>query len=132
MNYKHLRAIAKNARFASPMPFSEPDSEQLVGKATYPRCGDKMQLAIRLSPDNPQGEEVIKDISHWTRGCTPTVAAAELFCQQMVGQPLKSALQLSYQKLDQDLGGLVPAKRHALVMVAQCLASIMTSLKGGE
>lgn len=94
----------------------DPDA---IGQARYPRCGDKMCLMFRLTDDR------IAEVRFVAHGCGPTKAAASMATTLLTGVPVSQARQLSAFELHDELGGLPASKRHALLMVLECIAEAL-------
>jgi NifU-like protein involved in Fe-S cluster formation len=94
-------------------------SSTVSGQAAYARCGDKLTLHFQLE------NGLVTDVTFTARGCGPVVAAASLATTMLVGQTVEQARQLSVIELHNALGGLPVSKRHALFLVAQCLAEAL-------
>ena len=90
----------------------DPDAQ---GQATYKRCGDVMEMTFTFK------EGRIHQVYQKTRGCGAAKAAASLATTLLQGKSLEEARNLDAFALDKALGGLPAAKRHALLMVLQCL-----------
>jgi len=89
------------------------------GSATYVRCGDKLTMYFRIE------EDVITECTFTARGCGPMIAAASLATTVLIGQTVDEAKQLSVIDLHNTLGGMPVSKRHALLLVLQCLAEAL-------
>lgn len=91
----------------------EPDA---VGESSYQRCGDRLCLTFRLDGD------VIEEVRARAVGCGVTVAAGSVATTILKGMTVEEARQLDAFQLDKALGGVPPSKRHAILMVLDCLA----------
>ena len=67
----------------------------------------------------------MREIRGQTFGCGAAVAAASVATQLLQGLTVTEARNLDAFELDRALGGVPPAKRHALLMVLQCLAEAL-------
>lgn len=86
-----------------------------VGESKYRRCGDKVKLYFRLRDD------LIEDVSFTATACGPAVAAASLATTLLKGRAVDEALTLGTFELHDALGGLPASKRHAILLVLECL-----------
>jgi nitrogen fixation NifU-like protein len=109
-----IRDHARNPRNRSQM--EQPDA---VGQAQYRRCGDKLTMFFRIK------ENSIQEASFTARGCGPVVAAASLATTIVKGRTVEEARQLDAFQLYDELGGMPVSKRHALLLVLQCLAEAL-------
>jgi NifU-like protein involved in Fe-S cluster formation len=85
------------------------------GASRYPRCGDTFLLQLRIEDD------VIVDARFQAQACAPVVAMGSVGCSMLRGLSLSAARQLSAFDLDRALGGLPPAKRHAILLFLEAV-----------
>ena len=85
------------------------------GEASYPPCGDRFFLHLRLETD------VIQEATFEAQACGPVVAAGSLGTCLITGMPVEQALQLNCFQIDRLLGGLPPSKRHAILLFLDSL-----------
>ena len=107
----------------NPRNRGELESPTASGHATYARCGDKLTMHFRVE------EGIITDASFTASGCGPVVAAASLATTMLIGRTVEQARQLSVFELHNTLGGIPVSKRHALLLVLQCLAEALGALQ---
>lgn len=93
----------------------EMTSATAVGEASYSRCRDKLTMYFQVQ------DGVITDASFQAKACAPVVAAASLATTLLIGLTTEQALKLTAFDLHDALGGLPVSKRHALLLVLQCL-----------
>lgn len=91
------------------------ESPTAVGQAEYSRCGDKVQLYFRLH----QG--VVEHVTFTAKACGPAVAAASMASVLLKGRTIGGARCLGVFELNQALGDLPSSKRHAILLVLECL-----------
>ena len=101
--------------------------DALVGSARYQRCGDKLSLYLKVDDEGR-----ITEASFQARACAPVVAVASLVTQRITGMDVETALKLSVLELDQELGGLPPSKRHAHLLLLECLQEALSSYLKGD
>jgi len=104
--WKHLRDPQNRGQL--------PDANA-VGESHFPKCGDHLILQLRIADGQ------IQEIRFLARACGPVVAVASLATTRLVGVSQDQARKLTWQQLDQELGGLPPPKRHALWMFLEAL-----------
>lgn len=90
----------------------DPDA---VGEGKFPRCGDKVKFFFRFF------EGRIQEVSFTASACAPAIAAASLATTMLQGRTREEALQLGVFELHDALGGLPTSKRHAILLVLECL-----------
>ena len=85
------------------------------GSSEYRRCGDRFQLELRLESGT------IVQCRFLAHACAPVVAMGSIGTQLLKGLTVERALQLLPTQLDRELGGLAPAKRHAILLFLEAL-----------
>ena len=90
-----------------------------VGTARFERCGDRMRLEFRLS------EGRVQEVRCQAFGCGAAVAAGSAATELLAGRTLGEARALTAFELDEALGGVPAPKRHALLMVLECIAGAL-------
>ncbi len=85
------------------------------GKSAYPICGDHFQLHLRLEGD------LIQSAAFQAQACGPVVAMGSVGTELLKGLRVDQALKLNAFQLDEALGGLPPAKRHAILLFLDSL-----------
>ena len=90
-----------------------------VGTARFERCGDRMRLEFRLA------EGRVQEVRCQAFGCGAAVAAASAATELLEGRTLGGARALTAFELDEALGGVPTPKRHALLMVLECLGEAL-------
>ena len=99
----------------------EMEKPDAVGSAYYRRCRDKVTMFFRIQ------ENAIQEVTFTARGCGPAVAAASMASTMLQGRTVDEARQLTAFQLHEALGGLPPSKRHALLLVLECLTEALGS-----
>jgi NifU-like protein involved in Fe-S cluster formation len=109
-----IRDHALNPRNRQVM--EDPDA---VGEASYRRCGDRLTMFFRIQ------ENAIQEVTFEARACAPVIAAASAATTMLQGLSVTDARGLSAFKLHEALGGLPVSKRHALLLVLECLTEAL-------
>ena len=91
----------------------------LLGQGKFPRCGDKVKIYLRL-----QGQSIV-DASFTASACGPAVAAASLATTLVLGLTLEAAKLAVISELPRVLIDLPASKRHAILIVFECIAQIL-------
>ena len=105
-----LKDHAVNPRNRCPMADAD-----AVGESRFPRCGDKMKLFLRVS------DGVLEEVTFTASACAPAIAAASLACTMLQGRTVPEAGNFGAMELHRALGGLPASKRHAILLVLECL-----------
>jgi len=101
--------------FHHPRHRRELDNPDAQGEARYPPCGDRLRLTMRIE------EGRLTALGFTAFGCGAAKAAGSAATELLLGKTVDEARNLSVFAVDDALGGLPPAKRHALWMVLECL-----------
>ncbi len=99
--------------FASPQNMGEMENPDGVGEVGNPTCGDQMSIQIKVSDD------VIEDIKFKTFGCAAAIATSSMVTELAKGKPLKEALEISNEDVEEALGGLPRIKRHCSLLAEE-------------
>ena len=99
-------------------PHNVGEIENPDGKGTYgsPGCGDMMQITISVD-DN----DVITDAKFKTFGCGSAIASSSMATDMIIGMKVEDALELSNQKIIDELGGLPAVKIHCSVLAEHAI-----------
>jgi len=92
-----------------------PPEGSFSGAAGGAACGD----LARISPMIEGGR--IASISFDAEGCAATRAACACLCEMVDGQTVLEAAAVGPDDIETELGGLSPARRHAVVLTADAL-----------
>jgi len=91
-----------------------------VGKIGNPRCGDVMEIYIRIAK-NSKGEEIIKDIKVKTFGCVAAISTSSAITEMAKGKTLSEAKAITNKDIVEVVDGLPPQKLHCSVLSADAL-----------
>jgi nitrogen fixation NifU-like protein len=90
-----------------------------------PACGDMLRLWARFEADR------VAEARFQTRGCTASIAASSALTEWMTGKSLAELKSLKPSVVEELVGGLEPASRHAAVLcvdgVKRLLAEVASS-----
>jgi tRNA-specific 2-thiouridylase len=94
-------------------------ADAFTGAAGGGACGDLVRVSLQLDPTSAEGR--ITDAGFDASGCGAAVAAGSAVVEMVRGLPLLCAARLGAQQVEHELGGLIPAKRHAAELAADAL-----------
>ena len=94
------------------------------GEAGAASCGDVAVIEIAVRDGRVAGA------GFRVHGCGATTAAASAACEALRGAMLDDALRVSTASLDRALGGLGPARRHGVEVVADAVAAALEQWHG--
>ncbi len=93
-------------RFLNPKHFGEMKDASGIGKAGNPRCGDQMEVFIKVK------EGKIIDASFRTLGCAAAIATSDVICEMIIGKTPKEALSITEEEMVKELKKLPAVKVH--------------------
>lgn len=90
-----------------------------------PVCGDILKLALLFEDDR------IRDARWQAQGCPPTLAAADVLVEMIVGEPIASARNITADEVAARLPGMPRTSFHAAQLAVQVLRSALDAAGGG-
>jgi len=110
--------------FQNPHNYGRMKDPDGVGKVGNLVCGDVMWLYIKVGK-NAKKQEIIKDIKFETFGCVAAIATSSAITDLAKGKTVAEALEITKEKIVNNLGGLPPIKIHCSVLAADALAEAL-------
>ncbi|GAB1401118.1 Fe-S cluster assembly scaffold protein NifU [Elusimicrobiota bacterium] len=101
--------------FANPRNVGEIKDASGIGEVGNPVCGDMMKFYIKVE-DNK-----VVDVKFKTFGCGAAIAVSSMVSEMAIGKTLEEVLQITNEKVAQELGGLPPNKMHCSNLGADAL-----------
>jgi len=95
----------RNPRNAGELP---PPAKKV--DVSNPACGDMLRLSARFENDR------VAEARFQTRGCTAAIAASSALAEWMTGKSRAELAALTPSVIEEALGGLEPASKHAAVL----------------
>jgi len=92
-----------------------------TGAAGGAACGDLSRISVTIE------EERIASVSFDAEGCGATRAASAAVAEIVDGAPVLEAASLGVDEVDEAIGGLTPAKRHAAQLSSDALHRALAS-----
>ena len=102
--------------FSNPRNMGEMEDANGVGMVGNAKCGDIMQMFLKISDDG-----VIEDVSFKTFGCGAAIATSSMATELIKGKTVDEALQLTNSAVVEALEGLPPAKIHCSVLAEEAV-----------
>lgn len=118
MTIEYSKEVIKN--FMNPKNVGEIKNADGVGKVGNVRCGDIMQIFIKVGK-NKEGKEIITDIKFKTFGCFAAIATSSMITQLAKGKTLKEAEKITRNDVAESLKGLPPIKMHCSNLASDAL-----------
>jgi nitrogen fixation NifU-like protein len=106
--------------FQNPRNVGELAPPAVVVNASNPACGDMLRLSVRFE------DERVAEVRFQTRGCTASIAAASALTEWMTGKSRLELRMLHPSAIEDAVGGLEPASKHAAVL---CVDAVKLLLK---
>ena len=100
---------------ANPRNFGELEKPTGVGDVTNEVCLDRIRLSVRI-----EGER-LTDARVKASGCPPTIAAASVLTELIIGRPVDELQTLTRKDIANALGHLPPAKSHCSALAIEAL-----------
>ena len=86
-----------------------------------PACGDILRLSARFE------NNVVAEVRYQVRGCTASIAAGSALTEWMLGKSRADLASFQPALIDDAVGGLPEASRHAAVLCADGLRRLLSS-----
>ncbi|MBQ3465996.1 MAG: iron-sulfur cluster assembly scaffold protein, partial [Firmicutes bacterium] len=99
-------------------PHNVGEIENPDGKGIYgsPVCGDMMMVTLSVDEN-----EVITDAKFKTYGCGSAIASSSMATDMIKGMKVEEALEVSNEKIVEELGGLPAIKIHCSVLAEHAI-----------
>lgn len=107
------------AHLQHPLGIGHTPKDAHTGAAGGAACGDLIRISLALDPTDPEG--AIADAGFDASGCGASIAAGSAAVSLIGGKRLLDAARLGADQIAAELGGLMPAKRHAAELAADAL-----------
>lgn len=97
--------------FMNPRNVGELENPDGIGTYGSPVCGDMMQITLNVDEN-----DVITDAKFKTFGCGSAIASSSVATEIIIGKTIEEALDITNDKIIDELGGLPPVKVHCSVL----------------
>lgn len=108
--------------FQNPRNPGELAPPAVVVDVTNPACGDMLRLSTRVENGR------IAEARFLTRGCTASIAASSVLTEWLTGKTPAEAAALTAGIIEEAVGGLEPASKHAAVLCVDAVRQILRKL----
>lgn len=105
--------------FTNPRNFGEIKDADGVGEVGNAKCGDVMQLFIKVKDDK------IEDVKFKTFGCCAAIATSSMITEMIKGKSLSELNAVTNQAVAEALGGLPKIKLHCSVLAEDALKAAL-------
>jgi nitrogen fixation NifU-like protein len=109
--------------FQNPRNVGELPAPAVTVEVSNPACGDILRLSVRWS------EGRVAQAMYKVRGCTASIAAGSALTEWLTGKSAEELRGFTATIVDEAVGGLPPASKHAAVL---CADGVRALLKAGS
>jgi nitrogen fixation NifU-like protein len=106
--------------FQNPRNIGELPPPAVTVEVSNPACGDILRLSVRWE------EERIAEVRYKVRGCTASIAAGSALTEWLVGKAREDLARFAPLLIDDAVGGLPAASKHAAVLCADAVKALLT------
>ena len=107
--------------FQNPRNVGELEPPAVKVDVTNPACGDMLRLSVRFENDR------VVEARFQTRGCTASIAASSALTEWMMGKSRLELRTLRAAVIEEAVGGLEPASKHAAVLCVDAVKQVLRS-----
>lgn len=107
--------------FKNPRNAGELEPPAVRVDVTNPACGDMLRLWARFEDGR------VKEARFQTRGCTASIAASSALTEWMIGKSREELRAVTVAEIEESLGGLEPASKHAAVLCVDGVKRLIAS-----
>ena len=110
--------------FQHPRNVGEIPDASGVGTVGNAKCGDIMQMFLKISDD-----EIVEDVKFKTFGCGAAIATSSMATELIKGKPLAEVEQLTNEAVVEALEGLPPVKIHCSVLAQEAVQAAIADYR---
>lgn len=107
--------------FRNPRNVGQLEPPAIIVDVSNPACGDMLRLSARFEDGR------VSEVRYQVRGCTASIAAGSALTDWMTGKSRAELLNLKAEIIDEALGGLEPASKHAAALCVDGARAIARS-----
>jgi nitrogen fixation NifU-like protein len=105
--------------FQNPRNVGELPPPALTVDVSNPACGDMMRLSLRIEDGK------VRQARYKVRGCTASIAAGSALTEWLQGRTREELADFDAAVIDEAVGGLPSASRHAGVLCADAVKAAL-------
>jgi nitrogen fixation NifU-like protein len=105
--------------FRNPRNVGELPPPAIAVEASNPACGDVLRLSVRFEGG------VAAEVRYRVLGCTAAIAAGSALSEWARGKTREDLEQFDLAVIDEALGGLPPASKHAAALCADAIRLLL-------
>ena len=123
MHSARLLGHFRNATEASETNAGDLAAPAVRVDATNPACGDMLRLSARFENGR------VAEARFLTRGCTASIAASQALTEWMRGKSEAELQAVDAQAVEDAVGGLEPASKHAAALCVDAVRLLVKQVK---
>jgi nitrogen fixation NifU-like protein len=108
--------------FQNPRNVGELPEPAVTVEVSNPACGDILRLSVRFEG------EIARAVRYKVRGCTASIAAGSALTEWIDGKTRAELAQFRQSIVDEAVGGLPPASKHAAVLCADGVKALLRQM----
>jgi nitrogen fixation NifU-like protein len=105
--------------FQNPRNVGELEPPAITVEVANPACGDTLRLAVRFA------DGCAAEVRYKVRGCTASIAAGSALTEWMAGKTRGELAAFDAALIDEAVGGLPAASKHAAVLCADGVRKLL-------
>jgi nitrogen fixation NifU-like protein len=105
--------------FRNPRNVGELPAPAVTVEASNPACGDVLRLSVRFEAG------VAAEVRYKVLGCAASIAAGSALSEWVLGKTCEDLALFDPAVIDEALGGLPPASKHAAALCADALRLLL-------
>ena len=107
--------------FQNPRNVGELPSPAVTVEVSNPACGDILRLCVQWQDGR------VAETRYKVRGCTASIAAGSALTEWLAGKTRAEVAAFDAAEIDQAVGGLPPASKHAAVLCDDGVRALLRS-----
>jgi nitrogen fixation NifU-like protein len=107
--------------FQNPRNVGELGPPAITVEVSNPACGDILRLSVRFDGDR------VSEVRYKVRGCTASIAAGSALTEWMLAKSRAELAAFEVAVVDEAVGGLPEASRHAAVLCRDGVRALLRS-----
>ncbi|HWC97958.1 MAG TPA: iron-sulfur cluster assembly scaffold protein [Candidatus Sulfopaludibacter sp.] len=107
--------------FQNPRNVGDLPAPAITVEVANPACGDILRLSVRFEG------EAVAEAKYKVRGCTASIAAGSALTEWLIGKTRRELAAFVPAVVDQAVGGLPDASKHAAILCADGVKALLRS-----
>jgi nitrogen fixation NifU-like protein len=105
--------------FQNPRNVGELGPPAITVEVANPACGDRLRVSVRFEDGR------VAEVRYQVRGCTASIAAGSALTEWMAGKTRGELAAFDTALIDEAVGGLPAASKHAAVLCADGVKKLL-------